>query len=372
MTLASFDMQQAAQELREAAEAELPRVKGLREKLSQLPVCQLGYRQCLAVAPVATDGGENRLSFEPLNIEIIRVVDSEGREHLQKFIPLSAESHRVQRLFEDVPLLRRFLSRLEVGYEDLSYFLPGAQKKAADELDQGPMDEDLRKFVRSFRDIAEWAVLLELAYSSPGLKVLVIRDGLLRSKSMTKKAMQAVEAAFRRAHEECGSLLVGVAKRSKVLSYLSLALALEGTLRKPFPCFIEVPLALEQECYNFAHTWMQGHAFGAMHLVKLAEGPDAPMFPVDIPTWLLSRRKEILEYLVETARASFPTPGYPQPLVRAHENANLRGLEMSVLGDLIVQAVADGVRDTEVEKVLRHVALGRGLVLGGTKFNARA
>lgn len=368
MSLANFDFENAGRELQEATLAELPKVDALRQKLRQLSVQELGYRQCLAVAPVATDGGENRLSFDPLNVEIVRVADSEGREHFQKFIPLSAEPARLQRLFDDVPLLKIFLERVGVTYRDLSYFLPGNKRTTdPDEERLGPSDEDLRKFVRSFRDIAEWAVLLDLAYSAKGVRLLLIRDGLLRSKSMSIPAMVALARAFERAHQETGVMLVGVAKRSQVLSYLSLALTLEGTLRKLYPCFVEVPDELERECYNFARTWMQGQAFGKMHFAKLAEGLDTAVFPVDIPSWLLPRRKEVLEYLAETAKVSFPIPGYPQPLVRAHENANLRGLEMSVLGDLLVKTVADQMPDREAERIVRHVAFGRGLILGGSK-----
>jgi hypothetical protein len=367
MSLASLDMETAARDLREAALSEMPKIKILRQKLQSLRIQELGYRQCLAVAPVATDGGENRLSFDPMNIEIIRVADSEGKAHLQKIIPLGGDSLQIKKLFEEIPILESFLERLGIEYHDLSYFLPGNSRGTLEEKGLGPSDEDLRKFVRSFRDIAEWAVVLELACSATGVKLLVIRDGLLRSKSMSIKAMTALAEAFKRAYTETGTMLVGVAKRSKVLSYLSLALTLEGTLRKPYPCYVEVPYELEKECYNFAGTWMQGQAFGRMHLAKLAEGADTTIFPVDIPEWLIGRRKEVLEYLAETAKASFPIPGYPQPLVRAHDNANLRDLEMSVLGDMLVKTVADQMNGAEAEQVIRHVALGRGIIFGGVR-----
>lgn len=370
MSLSNFDHEKAADQLREAAQIEFPRVAELRERLRTQFVHELGYRQCLAIAPVATDGGENRMSFEPLNIEIIRVADSEGKEHIQRFIPLSGNAEQIKKLFEEIPLLRSFLERLEISYRDLSYFLPGNKRKIDDDESKfGPWEEDLRKYVRAFRDIAEWSVLLDLASTNRGIKMLVIRDGLLRSKSMSIKAMEALARAFQKAYDQTGAMLVGVAKRSKVMSYLSLALALEGTLRKNYPCFMEVDDKLEKQCYNFAATWMQGQAFGRMHLVKLAEGNDTAIFPVDIPEWLLQRRKEVLEYLAETAKASFPIPGYPQPLVKAHENANLGGLEMSVLGDLLVKAVSDQMGGDDVERVIRHVALGRGLVIGGVKAN---
>jgi hypothetical protein len=184
---------------------------------------------------------------------------------------------------------------------------------------------------------------------------------------MSIKAMLALAKSLEQAYKNTGAMLVGVAKRSKVLTYLSLALTLQGTFRKAYPCFLEVPESLERECYNFAATWMQGQAFGKMHLAKLVEGVDAPVFPVDIPSWLMPKRKEVLEYLAETAKASYPTPGYPQPLIEAHEHANLQGLEMSVLADLLIRSVADKIPAEEAECVIRHVAFGRGLVLGGTR-----
>jgi hypothetical protein len=164
MSFANFDYENAGRELLQAALPELPKVDALRRQLRELAVQELGYRQCLAVAPVATDGGENRLYFDPMNVEIVRVADSEGREHFQKFIPLSAEPALLERMFRDVPLLKTFLERIGMSYRNLSYFLPGNKRTVdPDERQLGSADEDLRRFVRSFRDIAEWAVLLDLA-----------------------------------------------------------------------------------------------------------------------------------------------------------------------------------------------------------------
>jgi len=112
---------------------------------------------------------------------------------------------------------------------------------------------------------------------------------------------------------------------------------------------------------------MEGQCFGRLHLVKLVEGRDALILPVDIPEWLMPRRREVFEYLAETAKSSFPVLGYPYPLVRAHENANLSGLEMEIVGDLMSRALIDWVDVDDKEKVLRHITLGRGLIKGGTR-----
>lgn len=206
-------------------------------------------------------------------------------------------------------------------------------------------------------------MLLDLAFS-PGPPRLIIRDGLLRTKALRTAMVSRLAGAFQEAHEKSGSLIVGVAKRSQVLNYLSLSLFLERTFDRPYPCFCEVPLEIERRAYR-GHVWLTGSSFGKLHLAKLTADPQGLILPVDIPPWLADRRKEALEYLVGTAQTSFPIVGYPQPLVRAHDHAVMRGLEMSVLGDLLMSAVASGFSADQAERVVRHVCFGRSLLPGG-------
>lgn len=361
MALETLNMAQVRDQMSSAVQRELPLLLELRGQVRSLKVQALGYRQCSAIAPVATDGGENRLTFDPINIEIIRVVDSDGKERLQKILPLSGGADPIRNSFSDkssyrVPVLVEFLTRLGIEYDELS-----------DTLDGSIRGGDLHAIVRNFREIAEWAVLLEIAWNPGKTKVLVIRDGLLRTKALNRKVIPKLRKSFEEAYVEHGSLLVGVAKRSKVLNYLSLALALEKTFARKYPCFCEVPRELEAKAYNWARDWMEGSTFGIMHLAKLVEHPDGIVFPVDIPDWLMGRRKEVLEYLAETAKNSFPTLGYPEHLLRAHENAVLHGLEMSVLQDLLLEFVTGALSTTERDKTTEHVTLGKGIQKGGWK-----
>ena len=360
MTLETMDMKHVRDELRRALAQEQPLLEELRNQVRGFKLQEIGHRQCYAIAPVATDGGENRITFDPLNVEIIRVVDSDGRERFQKILPLSGGSGSFRDAFnpnsnDHVPVLVRFLERLGIGYDELSYI-----------LDVGG-DGDVRAAVRPFRDIVEWAVLLDIAWEPRQSKALVIRDGLLRTKAIRKEVMPKMAKSFEAAWTEEGSLLVGVAKRSKVLSYLSLALALEGTFRKKYPCFCEVSREVERQAHPWWRTWLDDFTFGHLHLAKLAEHGDGVVLPVDIPEWLMPRRKEVLEYLAETARSSFPTIGYPEPLMRAHEGAVLHGLEMAVLEHIVVEEVLEGRPADEADRTFEHVALGRGLQRGGWK-----
>jgi len=362
------NFKEVEEKLKRALTEEKPNLDSLREKVRQLQVVELGYRQCYAVAPVATDGGENSLSLEPMNVEVIRVVDSDGYVHFQDFLPLSEDPEKLgERLFNEVPILQRLIQELDLSdWRELSYlYFPASEQPDPDTM---RAISDTRRFIKTLRDILEWAALIELAFQSGRPNFLLIRDGLLRTKFIKKQIFPKLAEVFKRAYEEHGAMIVGVAKRSKALNYLSLALVLERIFDRQSPCFAEVPRELEAEAYTWARTWMEGQCFGRLHLVKLVEGRDALILPVDIPEWLMPKRKEVFEYLAETAKSSFPVPGYPYPLIRAHENANFSGLEMEIMEDLMRKALLDLVDKEAKERQLRHIILGKGLIRGGTRY----
>ena len=368
--LATQNLQEFQDNLKEALAIEKVNLDRLREKVRQLQVVELGYRQCYAVAPVATDGGENNLSLEPINVEIVRVADSDGHVHFQGFLPLTGNAIEIaERLYQGVPILSRLIKELGLpNWQELSYLDFKVEEKT--DPDAILAISDTRCFIKTLRDILEWAALVELAFQSGRPVFLLLRDGLLRTKFIKKQIFPKLINIFRQAYDTRGAMIVGVAKRSKALNYLSLALTLEGIFDHRAPCFTEVPADLEREAYTWARTWMdmEGQCFGRLHLVKLVEGRDALVLPVDVPEWLIPRRKEVFEYLVETAKSSFPVLGYPYPLVKAHENANLSGLEVGITGDLMTRALMDWVDPNDKEKILRHITLGRGLITGGGHY----
>jgi hypothetical protein len=208
----------------------------------------------------------------------------------------------------------------------------------------------------------------------------------LRTKSLKRETFPKLDQAFRDVFDSQLRIgkrkvfLLGVAKTSAVLSKLSLAMMLEGTFERDYPCYAEVPEDLEAKCYNFDRTWLDTaseersdhkqlyQSFGRLHLVKLGPSIDSPIFPVDVPIWLPANRKqEILEYLVNDAIDTFPVIGYPSALQRAHEHAVLTGLEMTMLGDLMTEALQEQVDEPLRERIIRLVHLGRGLIKGGAR-----
>src|SRR5206468_10336032 len=100
MALETLDMKEVREELRRALEVEQPLLDALRAQVRAFGIQEIGYRRCYAISPVATDGGGNRLTFDPLNLEIIRVVDSDGRERFQKILPLSGGTEVFRTAFD--------------------------------------------------------------------------------------------------------------------------------------------------------------------------------------------------------------------------------------------------------------------------------
>ena len=380
MALAETSYSEMKDKMASAVEKEARQVEELRHEVRNLAVRKLGYRPCKTIAPLATDGGENRLTFEPLNLEIIRVVDSEGQELVQEIIAISEDDSVFRELTDHSPIMQNLLTAIGTSFDDLSYLLGSKKNSDVERI------ADNRGRVRAFRDILEWAVLLELASKEWPVDILLLRDGLLRTKSLKRETFPKLDRAFRNVFDgqlaggKRKVILLGVAKTSAVLSKLSLAMILEGVFDRNYPCYAEVPKDLEAKCYNFDRTWLDTaseelqekeqryQSFGRLHLVKLGSSPDSPILPVDVPVWLPPNRKqEVLEYLANDALDTFPVIGYPSALQRAHEHAVLTGLEMTMLGDLMTEALQEHVDVSLRERIIRLVHLGRGLIKGGAQ-----
>jgi hypothetical protein len=375
-----MDYLELQQKMADAVTKEIRQVEALRKEVRKLKVRKLGYRPCRTIATIATDAGENRLTFDPLNLEIIRVVDSEGQDLVTEVIAISEDDSVFRELTTKLPVMQNLLCQLGISFEDLSYLLGRKKAKNTEKV------TDNRGRVKAYRDILEWAVLIDLARQSWPVDILLLRDGLLGTKSIKRETFPKLDAAFRRIHEEQTKkgkrkvYILGVAKSSAVLSKIGLALIFEGIFERDYPCYAEIPPALEAQCYNFDRTWLETaseqqiegrqlyQSFGRLHLVKLSSMPDGSVLPVDVPVWLSSDKKqEILEYLVYDSLETFPTIGYPAALQRAHENAVLTGFEMTVLGDLMTEALKENTDRGFIERLVRHIHLGKSLTKGGAR-----
>lgn len=332
-----------------------------------------------AVSFVSMDGGDNRLVFNPAVVELVRVVDSRGRECAMDAVASTASLAELEKRVEAgapeaVDPLRRLCADLDLGLGDLSYLLRGMNDPAKS---TGAM--------RTYRDIVEWAVLYDLVANPQlqwGSDTIIVRDALLRTKSFKRSVFPALDQRIRAAvkrHASEGHVrvaIVGVAKQSAVLSRLAVALELEATFARPYPCFVEVPRHIEEDCYNFDRTWLdtletleerdeEGNALyqsmGQMFLAKFGDQPMDPVWPVDVAVWQVPEAEKILGQLALDAQQGFPIPDYPMCIQRAHDHAKLTGLEIEVLQDILLTGVTQKLNAGEVDRLLRLKYLGQHL-----------
>ncbi len=326
-----------------ALDQEWPRLTATQKRLGKLrpapiPGRPVNAKPLSVVATVATDGGENKLSLEPIQVQVLRVADSLGEVYFEEFVAQSLKPEEILRsFFQSNQRLQRFLAYLQL---DWSQLMPRS-------------DFQRSQLLSMLRELMEWAALMKLA-SQPPVKLL-IRDGLLRSVLLTDVVFQRLREKFEALTARHGHLLVGVAKRSRVLSYLSVALGLNECFRDGKPAFLVIPAELEREAAPAHYRWIGSRAMGSLHIARLESGEGVPLLPVDIASWQRARVDEAMSLLKESAHASFPVRGYPRALLEAHEHARIGGLEVEMLESLLLKEVNE--RDPSVAHTARHLML---------------
>ncbi len=327
---------------------EWPQLDRTRKNVAKLAAVTIDDDRAAAdmpiVATVATDGGEGRLNLAPISIQIVRVADNRGVIHFEEFVPQSLRPDEVMRyFFASDNRFQRFLRYLGVSLEDL---LP---------------ENDFQRshLLAMLRELLEWAALLRLAAQNQ--PTLLLRDGLLRSVMLRDRVFQALRKRFEDLTTEHGHLLVGAAKRSSIVNYLSVAFGVNETFESGAPAYVCIPPDLEREAAPAQYRWIGDRAMGQLYLAKLDKGTNVPVVPVDVAAWQKGRVHETMRYLRRSSRASFPRRGYPQELLMAHEYAKLGGLEIEMLESELLQELAD--REPSVaQQASALMLLGRRIV----------
>jgi len=379
MALANLDLEKLRSKVLAAYRADDPTLKRFREYARRLraDVRPLRTYAVNAVSFVSADGGDNRLRLDPAAVELVRVVDSRGNQCVLDAVPGTVTLHELeQRAVSGNPNvvmpLERLCRDLGKGLGDLSFIIRGVGQSGKS-----------TGALRCYRDIVEWAVLYDLV-ANPSLQwggdTILIRDGLLRTKSFKREVFPLIdkrlrEAVAAHAKRNVTLSLVGVAKQSAVLGRLAVALELEATFHKSFPCYVRVPEDIEKECYNFDRTWLDtyetsepdddGHrlyqSLGRLFLVKFGDQSLDPVWPVDIAEWQVKEAEKILGQLTVDAQQGFPIPDYPMTIQRAHDFAKLTGLEVAILEDLLLEGMCETLSRDETDRLLRLKHLGRSL-----------
>lgn len=379
MALANFNLDALREKVLSAYKVDDPLLKIFRGYARRLSanIRPLRTYSVNAVSFVSADGGDNRLTFNPAVVELVRVVDSRGNQCALDAIASSADSRELNERIKPnnpslVEPLQRLCNDLGVAVTDLSYLLKGMG-------DPGKSTGA----IRCYRDLVEWAVLYDLITNPTiqwGGDTILIRDGLLRTKSFKREIFPQIDQKIRdgvRRHQDRNVYLslVGVAKQSAVLGRLAVALELEATFHKPYPCFVEVPEDVEADCYNFDLTWLKTYettepqdngkklyqSLGKMYLVKFGDRPFDPVWPVDVAIWQVPNVEKILGQLTVDAQQGFPIPDYPMSIQKAHDFAKLTGLEIEILQDLLMEGIMQTLTLDESERLFRMKHLGQSL-----------
>jgi hypothetical protein len=343
-------------EINASIEADYDLLRQLREEIRPLrgDVRRIQPRTTTAISLVGTDGGNNKIQFDPFLLQLVRVVDSSNNEYcLEAITPTTDVSRLSANQFDEDGAPATALGRMMeyLGTEHL-WELTSMIHRNHDDRPVSP------SWVQVYRELVEWAILFSLVREKDfGTDTLIIFDGLLRSKVFAGELFtgyrqglqEGVDKQRRENHRRV--YLVGVAKHSKVLSRYRLAMALEGVLTTDYPAYVEIPREIEEKAYVWAEyargddraaEGVEANKFvgGKMFFVRFGPGSRDPIWPVDIFLPQAGEAQQIMGYMLADATNGFPVPFYPQCLQRAHENAALVDFDFDILQD----QVFDGLR----------------------------
>lgn len=345
--------------IRAQTQADQRLLAGIRDEVRGLgaSVRTIRPRSATAMSLVASDGGNNKLEFDPFLVQVVRVVDSYGKELFLDVISPSTDTDALSdRQFRDDGSPRTALGRLmaDLGVRrlhELSGMIPsGRLTREAPELVKPG-------WVLTYRDLCEWAVLYDRIVSSDfGTDTLIVRDGFLRSKEfsgelfirMGDRIQEAIERNWR--ENRLRVYLVGIAKHSQVLTRYRLAMSLEATLAAGEPRYLAISREMEAKAYRWSEyargtdqSGEEGEAakfvLGSMYFVRFGPMRGDPVWAVDILSSQSPAAAEIFGYLLADAIDGFPVPYYPRCLQRAHEHAQIVDFDLEILQDEVFAAV---------------------------------
>ncbi|RIV18480.1 hypothetical protein DYU11_28315 [Fibrisoma montanum] len=323
----------------------------LRDEIRPLQgsVRRIQPRNTTAISLVGTDGGNNKIQYDPFLIQLVRVVDSSNNEYcLEAITPSTKISQLSAKQFLDdgtpATALGKMMAYLGVDRLDqLSHMI------SDNEDSNKPISPS---WVQVYREIVEWAILFNIVRETKfGTDTLIVFDGLLRSKVFAKdnfkKYLTGIEEGIDKHKKDRRKIfIVGFAKHSKVLTRYRLAMHLEHILTTDYPAFVEIPRDIETKAYIWSEYARGDDADigtgeinkfvgGKMFFVKFGNRSRDPIWPIDIFLPQIGEAPAIIGYLLADAVSGFPVPFYPLCLQKAHENAALVDFDYDILQDHI-------------------------------------
>jgi len=309
-------------------------------------------RAATAVALTAADGGNNAVAFNPFSLQIVRVVDSQGKE---LFLDVVSPGTDVGELSRKHLAERTVLGQLmtDVGVSEL-------RELSSVMAGRSPT------WVGVYRDLCEWATLYDLVCNHDfATDTLVVRDGLLRATIFKGDMLVRVGRLMRAAIERQARLnnrrvwLAGLAKKTKVLDHYRLAMSLAGIFDHGTPCFVPVPAHMQDSVYQ-SHDYLRDPDDGAdgdignigqMYFVRFGPRSGDPIWTADLLTWQAADAQAVFGHLQADAAAGFPVPFYPFSLQQADAHSRVADLDVEIIEDSLVDAVRDLVGENKAHIV---------------------
>jgi hypothetical protein len=315
------------------------------------PVITIQPRNVNSISLVASDGGNNRLVFNPFALQVVRVVDTFGQELFLDVISPSTDTVTLgQRHLDQQTPLGKMMRALNVGrLADLSPMIPEQRKS--------------RSWPLVYRDLCEWAVLYDLICNQTwGSDTLIIRDGLLRSKIFSGDLFvqlyhllkEAIERTRRQRRRDI--FLAGIAKHSRVIERYRLAMAIADVFPSGQPRYVAVPEGVQSKVYD---TWPEyirspeddpgdvekpKFNMGSMYLVRFGKMSADPVWTVDLLESQKGSAQQIFGSMLSDAEQGFPIPCYPHCLQEADRHAQVVDLDLAILQNELEDAVREKVR----------------------------
>lgn len=307
-------------------------------------------RETTSVSLVASDGGNNKLEFNPFYIQVVRVVDSYGQPLFLDVISPTTDTTELgeRHLADPNSPLGKLMRDLGVAkLAELSPMLPARPRSPS--------------WTLVYREICEWATLYDLIrYQRFANDTLIVKDGFLRCKvfsgdlfvQMYRLMMESIERTARERRRHL--FLAGIAKRSEVLQQYALAIALADILPSGSPCYAPVPIELQEKVYVWDEYIRRPYEetgngeppkfnIGEMFLVRFGTRSGDPIWTVDLLADQRQRAQEIFGCLLADAIVGFPIPFYPVCLQQADHFAQVVDFDLDILQDTLVDAVREQV-----------------------------
>lgn len=334
----------------------LENLRKIVKNLIFVPVDPVGHYSCVTYK--AIDGGKMNIDFDPFEIDYIEIADSNENVLLKFVIPRGIEHEKSD--FADIdkmPIIRNFLDIFnKSSITDIS------------EIYRDP---------KKIMEIAEYACIFErIQKEADTNRILIMRDGLLRTKALKH---ELIPLLLKILNKNKNVKLVGVAKRSMLLSMISSALHLEKKFPSDKVGYIEIPLELELMAYTWSGRGLIGekkqplaYAFGKLFVAKLSPKSDL-LVTVEIPYNLQDNKpiytsdeiNEIFGHLIKDSMYSYPNLGYPQTIMRAHEKAVKIGFIASIMRDKIMDYCLKDL-PSDLQKAIKEYNLLKEKVIKGT------